>query len=231
MSEINPIDAGLLETLRQIPSCSIANAIETFSIMPRNQGFMGPEIKSIFPGMGHMIGYAVTAKIVADAPPSGHMNVARTDWVDEIMKVPAPRVLVIEDLDYPNPIGSFWGEVQSNLHKALGAVGTVTNGGVRDLDEMQEVGFFAFASCVLVSHAYVHLTDIGTPVKVGGLEVSPGDIIQGDQHGVLSIPREIAADIPAAVKRVEDNEQEMIGYARSDGFTVEGLKEMLAQRY
>ena len=231
MSEINPIDADLLETLRQIPSCSIANAIETFSIMPRNQGFMGPEIKSIFPGMGHMIGYAVTAKIVADAPPSGHMNVARTDWVDEIMKVPAPRVLVIEDLDYPNPIGSFWGEVQSNLHKALGAVGTVTNGGVRDLDEMQEVGFFAFASCVLVSHAYVHLTDIGTPVKVGGLDVSPGDIIQGDQHGVLSIPREIAADIPAAVKRVEDNEQEMIGYARSDGFTVEGLKEMLAQRY
>ncbi len=231
MSEINPIDADLLETLRQIPSCSIANAIETFSIMPRNQGFMGPEIRSIFPGMGHMIGYAVTAKIVADAPPSGRMNVARTDWVDEIMKVPAPRVLVIEDLDYPNPIGSFWGEVQSNLHKALGAVGTVTNGGVRDLDEMQEVGFFAFASCVLVSHAYVHLTDIGTPVKVGGLEVSPGDIIQGDQHGVLSIPREIAADIPAAVKRVEDNEQELIGYARSDGFTVEGLKEMLAQRY
>ena len=231
MSEINPIDADLLETLRQIPSCSIANAIETFSIIPRNQGFMGPEIKSIFPGMGHMIGYAVTAKIVADAPPSGRMNVARTDWVDEIMRIPAPRVLVLEDLDYPNPIGSFWGEVQANLHKALGAVGTVTSGGVRDLDEMQEVGFFAFASCVLVSHAYVHLTDIGVPVKVGGLEVNPGDIIQGDQHGVISIPRSIAADIPAAVKRVEDNEQELIGYARSDGFTVEGLKEMLAQRY
>ena len=230
MSEISPIDADLLETLRRIPSCSIANAIETFSIMPRNEGFMGPEIKSIFPGMGHMIGYAATAKIVADAPPSGHMNVARTDWVDEIMKVPAPRVVVIEDMDYPNPIGSFWGEVQSNLHKALGAVGTVTNGGVRDLDEMQEVGFFAFASCVLVSHAYVHLTDVGVPVKVGGLEVSPGDIIQGDQHGVLRIPRDIAADIPDAVRRIERNEQELIGYAQSAGFTVDGLKEMLSQR-
>ena len=121
-------------------------------------------------------------------------------------------------LDYPNPIGSFWGEVQANLHRALGAVGTVTNGGVRDLDEMQEVGFFAFASCVLVSHAYVHITDIEVPVKVGGLEVSPGDIIQGDQHGVIKVPRDIAADIPAAVKRVEDGEQEMIGYANSSEF-------------
>ena len=231
MSDITPIDSELLETLRAIPSCSIANAIETFNVQPRNVGFMGPEIKSIFPNMGHMIGYAVTAKIVADAPPSGHMNVSRTEWVDEIMKVPGPRVLVLEDLDYPNPIGSFWGEVQANLHRALGAVGTVTNGGVRDLDEMQEVGFFAFASCVLVSHAYVHITDVGVPVKIGGLEVNFGDIIQGDQHGVIKIPRDIAAEIPGAVKRVEDNEQEMIGYANSADFTVEGLKDMLAQRY
>ena len=231
MADITPIDSDLLETLRKIPSCSIANAIETFNYQPRNIGFMGPEIKSIFPNMGHMIGYAVTAKIVADAPPSGHMNVARTEWVDEIMKVPAPRVLVLEDLDWPNPIGSFWGEVQANLHRALGAVGTVTNGGVRDLDEMQDVGFFAFASCVLVSHAYVHITDVGVPVKIGGLEVNPGDIIQGDQHGVIKVPRDIAADVPAAVKRVEDGEQELIGYANSEGFSVEGLKEMLAARY
>ena len=231
MADITPIDSDLLETLRKIPSCSIANAIETFNYQPRNIGFMGPEIKSIFPDMGHMIGYAVTAKIVADAPPSGHMNVARTEWVDEIMKVPAPRVLVLEDLDWPNPIGSFWGEVQANLHRALGAVGTVTNGGVRDLDEMQEVNFFAFASCVLVSHAYVHITDVGVPVKIGGLEVNPGDIIQGDQHGVIKVPRDLAADIPAAVKRVEDGEQELIGYANSEGFSVEGLKEMLAARY
>ena len=96
---------------------------------------------------------------------------------------------------------------------------------------MQEAGFFAFASCVLVSHAYVHITDVGVPVKIGGLEVNSGDIIQGDQHGVIKVPRDIAAEIPDAVKRVENNEQEMIGYANSPEFTVEGLKEMLAQRY
>ena len=88
----------------------------------------------------------------------------------------------MHDLDYPNPVGSFWGEVQSNIHNRLGCVGTVTDGGVRDLDEMRAAGFFAFASEVLVSHAYVHLVDVSVPVTVGGLTVHPGDIVMGDQH-------------------------------------------------
>ena len=134
-----------LEALRNIPTCAIANAIETFNIKPRNQGFMGPEVKAMFPRMGNMIGYAVTAVIRADAPQSGRMGVQRTDWVDEVLKIPEPRVVVLQDLDFPNPIGSFWGEVQANFHRTLGCVGAVTNGGVRDLDEMQELGFFAFA--------------------------------------------------------------------------------------
>ena len=215
-----------------IPSCSIANAIETFNVQPRNLGFMGPEIKSIFPNMGHMIGYAVTAKIVADAPPSGHMNVSRTEWVDEIMKVPGPRVLVLEDLDYPNPIGSFWGEVQANLHRALGAVGTVTNGGVRDLDEMQEVGFFAFASCVLVSHAYVHITDVGVPGE--DRRARGANTATSSRATSTALSRFLATSrlrSPTQSSALKQNEQEMIGYANSADFTVEGLKEMLAQRY
>jgi regulator of RNase E activity RraA len=220
-----------LEALRNIPSCAIANAIETFNIKPRNQGFMGPDVKSIFPAMGNMIGYAVTAVIRADAPNSGHMGIKRTDWVDEILKIPEPRVVVLQDLDYPNPIGSFWGEVQANVHKALGCVGTVTNGGVRDLDEMQEAGFFAFASTVLVSHAYIHLTDVNVPVEVGGLRVEPGDILMGDQHGVVGIPKDIAGEIPAAVKAVEAREQEIIGLCKSTDFTVAKLKAALGERY
>ncbi len=220
-----------LEALRIIPSCSIANAIETFDIMPRNQGFMGPEVKAMFPRMGHMIGHAVTGVIRADAPPTGNMGVQRRDWVDEILKIPEPRVVVLQDMDYPNPIGSFWGEVQANVHKALGCVGTVTNGGVRDLDEMQEAGFFAFASTVLVSHAYIHLTDVNVPVEVGGLRVEPGDIVMGDQHGVVGIPKIIAGEIPAAVKGVEAKEQEVIGLCKSPDFTVAKLKAVLGERY
>ncbi len=225
------LTAEQLETLRQIPSCSIANAIETFDVLPRTQGFMLPAIKSIFPNMGHMIGYAVTGVISAQMPPSEHMSVSRLDWVDAILQVPEPRVLVLKDIDYPNVVGSFWGEVQANIHGALGCVGTVTDGGVRDLDEMRELGFNAFASDVLVSHAYVHLVDVGVPVTIGGLDVNMGDIIMGDQHGVINIPHDIAADVPAAVKAVEDREREMISLCQAPDFSVDKLKAQLRKMY
>jgi len=220
-----------LEALKDIPTPAIANAIETFNIIPRNKGFMGPDISAIFPDMGNMIGHAVTGVIRADAPPSAHMNVSRVEWVDEILSIPAPRVIVLQDLDWPNPIGSFWGEVQANIHSALECVGTVTNGGVRDLDEMQDKNFFAFAPAILVSHAYVHITDVNVPVNIGGLEVNPGDIIQGDKHGVIKIPPEIAGELPDAVKRVEEREQILIGLANQPDFTPEKLKEMLEKMY
>ena len=213
-----------LEALRQIPSCAISNAIETFEVRPRNEGFMAPTVRSIFPDLGGMIGYAVTAVIAAEKAPTARMNVSRPDWFDEVLKVPEPRVVVIQDLDYPNVTGSFWGEVQANVHTRLGCVGTVTDGGVRDLDEMRAKGFNAFATEVLVSHAYVHIVDANVPVTVGGLTVRPGDIVMGDQHGVIGIPKDIAADIPAAVEAVEAKERTIIGLANSPDFSLEKLK-------
>ncbi len=220
-----------LDTLGKIQTCAVANAIETFDVMPRNQGFMRPAVKSIFPDLGNMIGYAVTGVISAKTPPTSHMRVPRTEWVDYVLSIPEPRVIVLQDLDYPDVLGSFWGEVQSNVHQALGCVGTVTDGGVRDLDEMKEAGFFAFATEVLVSHAYVHLVEYGVPVTIGGLTVNPGDIVMGDQHGVLTVPKDIAADIPKAVGEVEKGERRIIDFCRSSSFTPEGLKELLAGRY
>ena len=228
---IEQLSGEQLEALRGIQSCAVANAIETFNVIPRNQGFMSPRVRCMFPELGNMIGYAATAVISAEGPPTSHMNVPRTEWFDEVLKIPEPRVVVIKDLDYPNVVGSFWGEVQSNIHKALGCVGTVTDGGVRDLDEMRGLGFFAFASEVLVSHAYVHIVDIGVPVSVGGLTVSPGDLLLGDQHGVVSIPKEIADDIPSAVLKVEEREREIIDLCKSPDFSVEKLKTIISQRY
>ena len=220
-----------LQELGQIQSCAIANAIETFNIRPRNEGFMAPAIRSIFPDLGNMIGYAVTGVISASSPPSPHMRISRDEWVDYVLTVPQPRVIVLKDLDYPNVIGSYWGEVQSNVHKAIGCVGTVTDGGVRDLDEMKELGFFAFATEVMVSHAYVHMVEYGVPITVGGMTINPGDIIMGDKHGVLNIPKEVAPEIPSAVKKIEEDELKIIDFCRSDDFSSAGLKELLKGRY
>ena len=218
--------AEQLEALRIIPTPAVANAIETFEIRPRNEGFMSPEISSIFPDMGGMSGYAVTAVISAEKPATSRVNVSRPEWFDEILKIPAPRVIVMHDQDSPNPVGSFWGEVQANIHTRLGCVGTVTDGGVRDLDEMQSKGFNAFAAAVLVSHANIHIIDVNVPITVGGLIVKPGDLVLGDQHGVTEIPSDLVAEMPAAVARVEAEERTIIDLCNSPEFTLERLKAM-----
>ena len=226
MTQVTP---DQLETLRQMQSCTIANAIETFEVKPRNEGFMSSEIRCMFPQLGGMIGYAATAVIAADSPPTSNMNVPRPDWFDQVLEIPGPRVVVMHDLDAPNPVGSFWGEVQSNIHSRLGCVGTVTDGGVRDIDEMQELGFHAFASGLLVSHGYIHIVDVNVPVTVGGLKVSPGDIVMGDKHGVLTIPPDIADSIPEAVEKIERKERVIIDLCNSADFDLDRLKELVGR--
>ena len=211
-----------LESLRRWSTYAVSNGIELINIRPRNEGFMLPEIKCIFPELGAMIGYVVTAVISADSP-EGH-RIQPPDWWEMILKIPEPRVIVIHDIDHP-VVGSFWGEMNANIHRALGCVGTVTDGSVRDLDEVREMGFHFFSSCVTVSHAYVHLVEMGIPMKVGGLVVKPGDLILGDKHGVISIPLEIARDVPKAAQLVEDWERPVINYCKSKEFNLEGLKE------
>jgi regulator of RNase E activity RraA len=211
-----------LEALKRWPTCAISNGIELFNIRPRNEGFMLPEIKCVFPELGPMIGYAVTAVITADS--SEGRRIQPPDWWEQIQEIRGPKVVVIHDIDQP-VIGSFWGEVNSNIYKALGCVGTVTDGSVRDLNEVKELGFHFFSSCISVSHAYVHLVEINIPVKVGGLLVKPGDLIMGDQHGVIAIPLEVAIDVPKAAQVVEDWERRVINFCKSKDFSMSGLKE------
>lgn len=211
-----------LEALKHWPTCAISNGIELFNIRPRNEGFMLPEIKCVFPDLGPMIGYAVTAVITADS--SEGRRIQPPDWWEQIQKIPGPKVVVIHDIDRP-VLGSFWGEVNSNIYKVLGCVGTVTDGSVRDLNDVKELGFHFFSSCISVSHAYVHLVEVNIPVKVGGIIVKPGDLIMGDQHGVISIPMEIARDLPKAAQLVADWERRVINFCRSRDFSLDGLKE------
>jgi regulator of RNase E activity RraA len=123
-------------------TCTVSNAIELFDVRPRNEGYMSPKIKCLFPELKPMIGYAVTAKISTTSP--GDHQINREKWWEEILKIPAPRVIVIHDIDNP-VIGSFWGEVQANIHKALGCVAGVTDGAVRDLDEVKGLKFQLFS--------------------------------------------------------------------------------------
>jgi regulator of RNase E activity RraA len=138
-------------------------------------------------------------------------------------------VIVVHDLDDPRGQGAQWGEVQANIHKALGCVGVLTDGSVRDLDEVKALGFQFAAAHVSVSHAWVHMVDFGIPVKVGGLWIKPGDLVHADQHGATTIPIEIADKIPKAVADVEADERQIIGVCQAPGFTAQKLKDLYAK--
>ena len=214
----------MIDALKKITSPSVANAIETFNVRPRNQGQMSSELRALFPEFGPMVGYAVTAVIRAEpAPLEGH-RASTYGWWDFVQSIPAPRVVVVHDLDDPRGQGAQWGEVQANIHRALGVVGTVTDGSVRDLDEVRALGFQFVAAHVSVSHAYVHMVDFGLPVKLGGLWVKPGDLIHADQHGVVTIPPDVAARVPEAIARVEADERKIISVCQSPDFSAERLK-------
>jgi len=220
-----PLSPAVLKALATLSTPTIANAIEQFNVRPRNVGFMDASIRCMFPHFGPMVGYAVTAKIRAAQPAGPGEAIPRRAMWEYILTIPEPRIVVIEDLDNP-PIGSFWGEVNASIHRALGCIGTVTNGGVRDLDEVERLGFHFFANQVQVSHAYVHVVEFGTPVTVGGLTVHPGDLLHGDKHGVIQIPIDIAPDGFRAAKEVEARERRIIDLCHSPEFSIEKLAEL-----
>jgi regulator of RNase E activity RraA len=213
--------AETLEALRRYDSPTLSNAIETFDVRPRDAGYASMDIRCMFPDLGVMVGYAATATIRARV--QGESAEAAL-WA-HVRSLPAPRVVVVQDLDEPAGQGAMWGEVQSSIFKALGCVGAITDGCVRDLKEARELGFHFFARGPGVSHAYVHVTSVGESVTVGGLTVAPGDLVHADQHGVLLIPTEIAAELPAAAERVIAREQAFLRWVRSPDFDPDRLAE------
>lgn len=216
----------LLERLKALDACTVANAVETFSVRLRNLGFSDCSIRCMFDEFPPMVGYAATARIrTSDPPMEGRAYHERTDWWDHILSIPEPRIVVVQDIDNHPGRGSFVGEVHANIFLALGCAGLVTNGAVRDLPSVRACGFPLFAGCVSVSHAYAHIFDFGGAVEVGGLRIQPGDLIHGDRHGVQTIPRDIADKIPAVAKRLLEEERRLIALCQAEDFTVEKLRE------
>jgi regulator of RNase E activity RraA len=217
-----------LDTLRAIPTPAVANAIETFALRPRTVGFAGPQVRQMFPALPPIIGYAVTARTIAARELASKQTTSRADyWRYLEASTPKPRIAVVEDMDDPPSIGAFFGEVNANIHRALGCVGAITNSGIRDLDEVAALGFPIWAGSVVVSHAYVRLVDFGVPVTIGGLAVQDGDLLLADRHGVIEIPLAIARAIPDAVRTIEVREKTIIHFCQSPEFSAAGLAELM----
>lgn len=226
-----PVEAQTFAALRNLDACTLANSIEATGVRLRNEGYMDSTIRCLFPDLPALLGYALPLRVKTGDPPiEGVTYVDRVDWWDQLLAIPQPRVLVIEDEHQGMASGSILGEVHANIYRALGCAGIVTNGGARDLPALRRFGFSVFASHVSVSHAYAHVVAVGEPVSVGGLKVRTGDLLHGDVHGILSIPLQVAQQLPAIAARQKKEEQIIIDYCHSAGFTVEGLQRRLARK-
>lgn len=219
-----------LESLRQLRGSVLASSIERFCVRLANSGFADSTLRPITEQGSAVIGYAATVHVRTCAPPmEGRSYYKNTEWWNHILSVPSPRIVVVQDLDDPPGRGAFVGEVHAHILMALGCVGLVTNGTVRDADHIQATGFQMFARGVSLSHAYAHVFDFGGAVSVAGLEVHPGDLIHGDEQGVQTIPLSIAARVPQVAEVVQRRRQELIDLCHSKRFSLEKLRHAIQQ--
>jgi 4-hydroxy-4-methyl-2-oxoglutarate aldolase len=215
-----------LGQLRSLSTCVVASAVEAFRVRLPNTGFADSTIRCMFDGHPPVAGYAATARIRSANPPmEGHgYTYGRADFWNHILSTPAPRIVVLEDVDGPPGLGAFVGEVNASILLALGCECLVTNGAVRDLAEVRTTGLQMFAGNVSVSHAYAHILDVGGPVKVGGLAVQPGDLLHGDGNGIQTIPLEIAALVPAMAFKILLRRKRLVELCQGANFSLDAVR-------
>src|ERR1700747_568252 len=222
------VHEDVLNALRSIDTCVVANAVETFELRLRNTGFADASIRCMFADLPPVVGYAATARLRSGTPPmAGRAYRDRADWWKSILEVPPPRIVVLEDLDKPPGVGALLGDMHAAILKALGCIGFVTDGAVRELPRVHDLGLQLFAGNVAVSHAYAHIFDFASTVKIGGLEIQQGDLLHGDPHGILHVQIAIRDEIPAAAERLQRSEQSVIDFCRSRAFSVDELSRVI----
>ncbi|MGL4636610.1 MAG: RraA family protein [Beijerinckiaceae bacterium] len=219
------LSAKLIAALRSVDTPTICNALEIIEGQRASEGFTRHSVVAAFPAMPPILGFARTATIRATTPsvrPAKDMKAQRIAYYRQFEEGEGPTIAVLEDTDDHPGIGAFWGEVNSAIHKGLGAVGCLTNGSIRDLD-MLAPEFQLLAGSIGPSHAHVHITAIGVPVNVLGLRIKPGDLIHADKHGAVIIPYGMAKKLPAAIDVCNRQEAPVLRAARAPGFTVDKL--------
>lgn len=213
----------LIAELKSLDTPTVCNALELLVPERRGYGFTTKPLICTQPELGPIVGVARTATIRATHPGDSGSASIRDGYYAYIDAGAKPSVVVIQDLDDERGYGSFWGEVNSNIHKGLGCAAVITNGSVRDLADIAD-GFQMLADRVGPSHAFVHVVDFSRPVNVAGMRVADGDIIHCDQHGAVVIPPQVSHQIKKAAALVARRERVIINAAKQHGFDIEALR-------
>jgi 4-hydroxy-4-methyl-2-oxoglutarate aldolase len=227
---VKELSVDTFQELARCDSPTIADAIEPFGVRLRNEGFSDPDLRCFLSHLPPMLGYAVTFRVRSAEPPMIRNRYAdRIQWYQHLQGSPVPRVIVIEDVDHKPGCGALVGSVDVLIMKAFDCVGVVTNGAVRSLSEFERLNVHVFARNLSVSHAYGHVVEFGKAVQIVGLSIQPGDLIHGDQHGIVTIPRELADLLPGAADRIRARDQMIERCCAAADFSLEKLRTIIRQ--
>jgi 4-hydroxy-4-methyl-2-oxoglutarate aldolase len=216
-----------LAELRSVDSPTVANAIEAFKVRDDTQGFLGMDIPCHTPEFGVMVGYAVTATANSMTPGRARDRKGHFKLFEAVAAAPKPSVLIIKEVGPRRTHSCFLGDVIATITKRLGAIGIVTDGGVRDLEGVKPLGYHVFAAGFVVAHGTFNIEEVGIPIEISGTIVNPGDLIHGDASGVTTIPPEIADKLYAECLKVRERETALRDFATDRDFTLETLRQRL----
>ena len=225
------IPKDLYALLQQVDTPTVCNAIEVAQEKRGFNRFTRGTMQHSKPSDPAVVGFARTARVSGLAPPTDPADVIRArrrDYYRSMAGVEGQTAAVIEDLDFPDCIAGWWGEVNVAVHKGLGLKGAITNGVMRDLDVLDD-DFPVLAGSIGLSHGFVHVVEIGTPVNVMGITVAQGAPIHADRHGALVIPSEVIMDLGRAIDVVIANEAIVLGPARDPDFDIHKLEDVWAK--
>ena len=216
------IPLSVLDDLRKFDTPTICNILELFDAMPRTAGYMDARIQACYPKLPPMVGFATTASFRAAAPPrSGDIYAGLAKQVEHLSAIAGPKVVVFQDLDDP-PVAATFGEIMCTTYQAFGCVGLITSGAGRDLDQVEAIGFPCFTSGTICSHGYTQIVELGSPVRVGGLWINPGELLHGDRNGVTAIPIDLAAAVAEAGPGFMAAESIVLDYLKAGHATATG---------
>lgn len=221
----NSISPRTLERLRDFDSPTISNAVELLAIRGRTQGYASMELRCQFPELKPMVGYAVTCTADSTTPETPRIN-RLAELVDMVAAAQKPVVVVIQNCGPDRLRSCFTGDMAAVLFDRLGAVGVVTDGGHRDLSGIRKraPGFHIFSPGAVVAHGNAAIFDVGIPVRIAGLAIHPGDLLHGDESGLLTVPKHNVEAIIEKAELVRKTEQELVDYARGASFDLEEMK-------
>ncbi len=211
-----------LKALQQWDTPTICNGLEIVAPGRRAMGFTVEPVVAAHPKLPPMVGVARVGMIRAKEAPRGPVA-DRLDWYDYVADAQFPSVVVLQDLDDRPGYGAWWGEVHSTVHKALGALGCVTNGSFRDCD-MLAPGFQIVGGRIGPSHAHVHMVDFGKPVNIFGMNVAHDDVVHADLHGAVVVPADAVRKLPDAIALCTRREKVILDICADPDFSPAKLR-------